>query len=161
METVEIQPDRIKALKYYSPILVFTLALLLYATYIEFASVSECSYLFNLNSSIVALLVACYALPVYLFLCSMWVAVISYKSIRTHYYPPLDTPVFFRTTAKTGYISRLRGVIGVALPLFCIWVIFIGHNAFVETTKGKSAIETFEHIDQFCMQTHNRSFKRD
>ena len=156
METVEVKPDRIRALKFYFPILVLSLLLFLYAAYIAFADIKLCEYLFNYNFSIITLIVACYILPGYALLCTLWISHVCYKTLKTHYYPPLDIPVFFSTTAKRGNLSRLRGFVGVVTPLFGIWVLFLGHNAFVETNNGKTVSEAFIHMDKFCEQMHKK-----
>ncbi|MDH5389194.1 MAG: hypothetical protein OEY06_12210 [Gammaproteobacteria bacterium] len=161
MDTVELSPDRVKALKYYSPLLVFTLVIFLYVICLEFVYITECAYFFKLNLSVVALVVICYVLPVYFFLWSMWAGVIGYKSLKSNYFPPLDIPVFFRATARKGNLSTVKGVVTLFSPVLGIWLLYIGHTAFMETSKDKSVFEAFEYMDSICSQSHNNTLVRD
>jgi len=160
MDTVELTPDRVKALKYYSPLLVFTLVIFLYVIYLEFVDITECAYIYKLNLSVIVLVVVCYVIPAYFFIWSMWTGVIGYKSLKSHYSPPLDIPVFFRATARKGNLSTVKGVVTLFSPVLGIWLLYIGHTAFVETSKGKSVFEAFEYMDSICSQSHNKSVKQ-
>ena len=72
------------------------------------------------------------------------------KTIKTGYFPPLDSVVFRDTIAKKGKISTLRGVGLLALPVFSLFTVYLGNNAYTEVTGGKNMHEIIEMLEAKC-----------
>ena len=104
--------------------------------YIDHAGGIQCSDLFGVSTSLWALLVFCYGMPVGLVLVSLAHVRTGVRSIVSGYFPPLDSVHFSDTIAKKGTLSLIRGWLLVLLPLVAFYLVYYGHHAFTVLTKG-------------------------
>ncbi len=93
------------------------------------AATHECATLLGLNTKHVSLLLACYVIPIAVFVGSLFFFRTGVKTIKTGYYPPLDSIVFVDTITKKGLLSSARGFILMTLPFLALFIIHLGNNA--------------------------------
>ena len=63
----------------------------------------------------------------------------------------MDSVAFIREKiAKTGIWVKVKGVLGLLLPVFCIYVIYLGHMTYIEVTKGMTYSEVIQKIESGC-----------
>ena len=111
----------------------------------------QCVSLFGLNAAYLSLLLLCYGLPISLLVMSLPVLRMGLKTIKTGYFPPLDSVVFRDTMAKKGAISTLRGVVLLVLPVpLTLFVVYLGNNAYTSFAEGKSMYEIVEKLEAKC-----------
>jgi hypothetical protein len=111
---------------------------------------TECVRLLDINAAYISLLLVCYALPVGFLVVSLLFFGTGVRTIRTGYFPPLDSTVFRDTIAKKGPVSTARGVVLLVLPIFAGFVVYLGNNAYTQIAGGKSMHEIVEKIEAKC-----------
>jgi len=110
----------------------------------------ECVRLLDINVAYMSLLLVCYVLPVGFLVVSLLFFGTGVRTIRTGYFPPLDSTVFRDTIAKKGPVSIARGVVLLVLPIFAGFVVYLGNNAYTQFAGGKSMHEIIEKIEAKC-----------
>ena len=110
----------------------------------------QCAHLLGFNAAYIWLLLFSYGLPIGYLAMSLPVLQMGLKTIKTGYFPPLDSVVFRDTMAKKGAISTLRGVVLLVLPVLTLFVVYLGNNAYTSFAEGKSMYEIVEKLEAKC-----------
>ncbi len=110
----------------------------------------ECVSWLGFNVAYIWLVLFCYGLPIGFFVASFLFLRTGLKTIKTGYFPPLDATVFSDTIAKKGTVSQLRGVVLLALPIFTLFIIYLGNNAYTAIAAGKNMQEIVEKLEAKC-----------
>lgn len=109
-----------------------------------------CARLFGVNAIQLSFLLLCYAVPVVLFIGSLYALKIGIKTLATGYFPPLDCVVFSDTIAKMGSLSLIRGLALIAIPVVAIFCLYFGNNTYQELNKTLSFAEAAKRIESKC-----------
>ena len=110
----------------------------------------ECARLLDINVAYLSLLLICYVLPVGFLVVSLLFFGTGMKTIRTGYFPPLDSVLFSDAIAKKGLVSTTRGVVLLVLPIFAGFVVYLGNDAYTQIAKGKNMHEIVEKLEAKC-----------
>lgn len=110
----------------------------------------QCVSLFGLNAAYIWLLFFSYGMPIGYLVISLAYFGMGLKIIKTGYFPPLDSVVLRDSIAKKGAISTLRGVGLLVLPVFTLFVVYLGNNAYTAFTEGKSMHEIVQKLEAKC-----------
>jgi len=146
-----IKVDRKKAFIRWLPVWMVLLVLMLFTLYTKSLDNPQCESLIGFNVLFLNMVLISYALPGLLLIASLVIAIIGYKELRYGYSPPLDSVAFIREKiAKTGIWVKVKGVLGLLLPVFCIYVIYLGHMTYIEVTKGMTYSEVIQKIESGC-----------
>ncbi len=141
-----------RGLKFYFPLLASLLIALIFSGYAAFLDSPECAFLFGLNVSFLGVLVFCFVLPVTFAIASMYFLYFSIKSWGQDCYPPADIPwigIFKRRNGKRAQIAK---VVGYLLPIFSIWLLWLGISSFIEIADGRTLSEISAVISVACEQ---------
>lgn len=139
-----------RGLKFYLPLLVPLLIALIFSGYVAFLDSPECAFLFGLNVSFLGLLVFCFVLPVTFAIASMYFLYFSIKSWGQDFYPPPDIPwirIFKRRNGKQAQIAK---AVGYLLPIFSVWLVWLGISSFIEIADDRTLSEISATIGTMC-----------
>lgn len=146
-----IKADRKKAFIRMLPFWLVFMILAGFWLYTKNLDKPNCEHLIGINISYLYLLLICYVIPVLMFIASLFGARIGYKEMRYGYSPPLDSVVFIREIeAKTGKWVRFKGAIYTLLPVFCIYLIYLGNTVYFEMTTDLPYSQYIERIESDC-----------
>jgi vacuolar-type H+-ATPase subunit I/STV1 len=146
-----IKVDRKKAFIRWLPVWAVLLILLAFTLYTKSLDDPTCGSLVGFNVLFLNMVLISYVLPGFFFMASLVIAVVGYKELRYGYSPPLDSVAFIREkSAKTGTWVKAKGVFGLLLPIFCMYVIYFGNRAYIEVTKGATYPEVIQTIESEC-----------
>ena len=120
----------------------------------------QCVRLLDINATYISLLLVCYVLPVGFFIVSLLLFGTGMKTMKTGYFPPLDSVLFRDVIAKKGIASTTRGVVLLALPLFTSFIVYLGNNTYTQIAKGKNMHEIVEKIEVKCRPALHGAFIR-
>jgi len=110
----------------------------------------ECVRLLDINAAYISLLLVCYVLPVGFLVVSLLLFKTGMKTIKTGYFPPLDSVLFRDVIAKKGIASTTRGVVLLVLPLFTAFVAYLGNDAYIQIAGAKGMYEIAEKFESKC-----------
>jgi len=117
-QAVIIRGNKRAALLRSTPAIIAFGISLIFVIIIKNESPTECSRVFWVNLSYASLLIMLYVVPAGMLLFSIAPIGTSIKTLKTGYYPPLDSIMFNDAIAKKEMGSTLRGIIGVFVPVF-------------------------------------------
>ena len=149
-QAVVIKGNKRRALVKSAPYIFIVVVLFGFSLWIKNTSNSECERLIGLNTSYILFLLVFYGFPIGLLVMSLLFLGMGIKTIKTGYFPPLDSVVFRDTIAKKGKISTLRGVGLLVLPVLSLFTVYLGNNAYTEVTGGKNMHEIIEMLEAKC-----------
>lgn len=136
IQAVIIKANRKCALMEAIPAFCFGALLLGFLFWTKSLDNRECVRLLGYNVVYLDLLVICYLIPLSVFAMTLSTFRMGLKTIKTGYFPPLDSVQVTDRIAKKGVISRLLGVTLLLLPFLVIPVFFLGHYLHQGITKG-------------------------
>ena len=145
-----IKGNKRRALIKSAPYIFIGVVLVGFSLWSKNTSNPECVRLLGLNAAYISLLLICYGLPIGLLVVSFLSLGTGIKTVKTGYFPPLDSVVFRDTIAKKGKISTLRGVGLLVLPVYSLFTVYLGNNAYTEVTGGKNMHEIIEMLEAKC-----------
>lgn len=148
---VEIEPQRRKAFFKFIPALIAIAIPLSPAILAGQIKEPGCSRILGYNASYISLLYVCYALPAILTALSLLMVPIGLKTVKSGFFPPLDTISFVKIVSRKGVLSKIRGYSMTVLPLFMILLIPISHFLFIEISKGRDHSEIASLIEEKCI----------
>lgn len=149
-QAVIIKADRRRALRKAAPYIVGIAPPALFVLWLKYTPHAECAQLLGVNAVYLAILLTCYGLPAGFLLASIaWVRM-GIQTLKTGYFPPLDSALFAGAIARKGPLSRLRGMILVAMPAVALYMLVLGHDAYTEISGGKSARQMIERLESKC-----------
>lgn len=148
-EAVIIKGNKKLALVKFAPALIFFLLFFGVTEWLKNLVALHCTRVFDINTVQLTLFVAFYAIPFGVFIIGLFLLRIGIKTLKTGYFPPLDTVVFADTIATKGFFSLSRGVIAVLFPFFTIYFMNIGDNLYREFTEG-DAVLNIKQIESKC-----------
>lgn len=140
----------IRGLKFYFPFLLPLLLAVTFTSYLVFVESPECTYLFGLSVSLLALLQFCYLLPATLFVGSLYLLYFSYKSVGHDSYPLPNTPWIGLLKLRSGWQAKLSRYFGFILPIFFVWLLWLGNTSFDAIAKGRTISEMAVAISASC-----------
>jgi hypothetical protein len=152
MSNLRIKVDRKKAAKRWAPFWSVCLTLLAFTMYTDsLGDDVACRHLFGFNVTYLNIVLVSYILPFLLFIASLIVARIGYKELKYGFSPPLDSVALVREKeVKTGKWVRIKGGVCVLIPLYCIYVMYLGSTIYSEMAKGLSYQEMVYEIEKEC-----------
>lgn len=151
-QAVIIKGNRRQALVRAVPFIFIGLVLVGFSAWSKNAGGPECVRFLGVNAAYISLLIFCYGLPIVFLAASFVFFGMGMKTIRTGYFPPLDSVVFRDTIAKKGTASTFRGVALVVLPVFGLFFVYLGNNAYTAVAGGMTLQEITEKLEAKCPQ---------
>jgi hypothetical protein len=149
-QAVIIKGNKRRALLKSAPYILAGFILVGFALWNKNTTNPECVQLLGLSTAYIWLLLFCYGLPIGFFILSLLFLGTGIKTIKTGYFPPLDSVVLRDTIAKKGTISTLRGVTLLALPVFTLFIMYLGNNAYTAIAGGKNLQQINEKLVAKC-----------
>jgi uncharacterized membrane protein len=149
-QAVIIKGNKQRALIKSAPYILIGIVLVGYSMWIKDTSHPECIRLMGINASYISLLLVCYGLPVGFLLVSLAYVGTGIKTVKSGRFPPLDTVVFNDTVSKKGASSIFRGILLLALPVFSLFLVYLGNSAYSEIAKEMSMYEITENLEAKC-----------
>jgi hypothetical protein len=149
-EAVIIKGNKIRAIVKSAPYIFIGIVLVGFALWNKNTSNPECVRLLGLNTTYIWLLLFCYGLPIGLLVVSLLFVRTGMKTTRTGYFPPLDSVVFRDTIAKKGLVSTTRGVMLLVSPIFAVFLVYLGNDAYTQVAGRKNMHEIVEKIEAKC-----------
>ncbi len=83
----------IRTIKFYFPLLILLLILVVGSVFLKFLENPGCTYFFGINASLGALLLACFLAPATFTTASLYLFYFSLKSRGQNFYPPENIPL--------------------------------------------------------------------
>ncbi len=145
-----ISRNRRRAVIQKLPWLIPIIPLACYAIATETGSDTPCMTFFGMNRGFVSLIMVSYALPGLILLYSLLNFRIGIKVLRYGYFPPLDSAQFRDTIAKKGVVSKVRGWVLVLLPVFALFIFYLGHDVYATISDGRSIQELHSTFADNC-----------
>ncbi|WP_426415178.1 hypothetical protein [Aestuariirhabdus sp. LZHN29] len=131
-------PERGAALRHHGAPLLVILLLTIPGLVLATLDPQACETLLGWPVALLGLLYFTLWLPGALWLLSLWLGWYGYRILRSGMAPPPEMPVLFATGVRRGTSARIKGVIWLAAPLYCSWVLLVGLNAFDELSQGRA-----------------------
>lgn len=144
-----ISAARNKALLRFIPWTI-PVSVMIYIALLADNSSGLCTRIFGMNLSFVALTMFTYALPAMFALITLFAVPVALKTIRTGYFPPLDSTFLIDTIATRGVASRFRGWVLLVLPVFSLYLVYLGHTTFRTILGGQTVAELLTVIGRDC-----------
>jgi len=94
----------------------------------------QCVEVLGQNAITIQLLLVCYGLPLAVLTWSLLYVRTGLKTLKTGYYPPLDEKRFADTIATRGWLSTIRGIAILLMPLFSVATLYFGNSAYATLT---------------------------
>ena len=110
--------------------------LTIFAIFLDITDDTKCTNLFGINVSIIALVEISYVIPILALIATLLCGEVGIRSLKSGYYPPLDSVKYSDTIAKKGLMSIIRGVALVLSPLLGVFIVYQGHQAYMQITDG-------------------------
>ncbi|MBI5612719.1 MAG: hypothetical protein HY942_06615 [Gammaproteobacteria bacterium] len=149
-QAIIIKGNKRRALIKSAPYIFIGIVLVGFSLWSKSTNNPECVRLLGINAAYISLLLFCYGLPIVFLVVSLPYLVTGIKTIKTGYYPPLDSVVFSDTISKKGALSTFRGITLLALPIFTLFVVYLGNNAYTAVAGGKNMHEIIEKLEAKC-----------
>ena len=149
-QAVIIRANKRRALVKLIPLILIGVVLGGFTLWSRSTSHPECVRLLGFNAAYILLLLVCYGLPISVFVGSLLFFGTGIKTLKTGYFPPLDSVVFGDTIAKKGVISTLRGIGIIALPFLTFYILYLGNSAYATATNGKNMHEIIVKLEAKC-----------
>ena len=149
-QAVLVKGNKKRALIKSAPYIVIGTLLAGFSLWYKNTGHPECVRLLDINAAYISLLLVCYVLPVGFLVVSFQLFGTGMKTMRTGYFPPLDSAVFRDTIAKKGLLSTTRGIVLLVLPVFAGLVVYLGNDAYTQATGGKSMHEIARKLEAKC-----------
>lgn len=136
VEAVLVKGDKKRFLLLCSPVILIGAPLIIFTVFLHVTDEAICTNLFGINVSIIALVEISYVVPILALIATLLYCEVGIRSLKSGYFPPLDSVLFSDTIAKKGFVSRIRGVAFVLSPLLGIFLVYQGHQAYMQITDG-------------------------
>lgn len=149
-QAVIIKGDKRRALIKSAPYILIGIILAIFSIWSNNTSHPECVRLLGINPSYISLLLFCYGLPIGFLGASLADLVTGIKTVKTGRYPPLDSVVFRDTISRKGALSTFRGITLLALPIFALFMVYLGNNTYTAVADGRNMHEIVEKLEAKC-----------
>ena len=149
-QAVIIKGNKKRAFIQSAPFIFIGSLLVGFSLWSKFTGKPECVRLLDINAAYISLLLVCYVLPVGLLMVSLLLFKTGMKTIKTGYFPPLDSVLFRDIIAKKGIASTTRGVVLLVLPIFTSFIVYLGNDAYTQIAGGMSLYEITEKLEAKC-----------
>ena len=159
-QAVIIKSNKRQVLVKAAPFIFIGLVLVGFSAWSKNAGSPECARFLGVNAAYISLLIFCYGLPIVFLAASFMFFGMGMKTIKTGYFPPLDSIVFRDTIAKKGTVSTFRGAALVVLPVFGLFVVYLGNNAYTTVADGMTLQEITEKLEAKCPQQRTAAANR-
>jgi hypothetical protein len=137
-EAVLIRSDKLKAIKANLPIIIyFTMVGFLGIYTTRIIENPFCESIFGINAGLIMYFIMYYALPFGLFLYTLSLVKDGIKTLKTGYFPPLDSIRFHDTIATKSIFSKIKGLTSIALPFLAFFILGYTHSSFMNLTKNE------------------------
>ena len=150
VEAVLVKGDKKRFLLLWSPVILIGALFTIFAVFLDITDDTKCTNLLGINVSIIALVEISYVFPILALIATRLFGEVGARSLRSGYYPPLDSVKFSDTIAKKGLMSRIRGVALVLSPLLGVFIVYQGHQAYMHITDGLRYEEIADKIQLEC-----------
>ncbi|MBD9481497.1 hypothetical protein IB229_00810 [Pseudomonas sp. PDM14] len=155
-DTVTLAAQPRKVLLLLLPWLLVILPLLGLVILLKLAPDNACAQLFGLPNAYWALLIATRGLPLLLLAGSLVLVPGALKTIRSGYYPALDSIRLRPTVARHGRLSVLRGYGLLLMPVLAIGILLVGDRAYSDVMNGRSVADVTQAIAAGCSAPADR-----
>ena len=149
-QAVLIKGNRKRAFIKFAPYIFIGAMLVGFSLWSKFTGKPECVGLLDINAAYISLLLVCYVLPVGFLMVSLLLFGTGMKTMKTGYFPPLDSVLFRDVIAKKGIASTTRGVVLLVLPIFTSFIVYLGNDAYTQIAGGMSLYEITEKLEAKC-----------
>jgi hypothetical protein len=136
-------------IKFYWPVLIALILITGFTVYLKTLPESECHFIFGQSTELLALYQFSYALPGLILICSAYTFVFGIYGLEQGRFPPDGFPIFSRKT-NYGLSAELTCITGLLLPVFALFLIYLGNQSVNSITKGRSHSEINQVILQQC-----------
>lgn len=150
VEAVIIKGNKKRFIIKWLPMIVIAVLLILFTLFLELSEDPECNRLFGLNTSFLALVEFTYVLPITVFIVTLYFIEVGFKTIRSGYFPPLNSVRFSDAIAKKNLTSKIRGLVLLLSPLLGAYLIYQGHHSFMQISDGLKYEEITEKLESEC-----------
>lgn len=121
-----------------------------FVLWLKHAAHPECTRVLGLNAAYLGFLLACYGPPLVLLALSLAPFRSAIKTLRTGYFPPLDSTVARDTIARKGIASTSRAVLFLLMPFIALFFLYILAGVQAEIFGGKSTQEITQKFEAKC-----------
>ena len=150
LEAVLVKGDKKRFLLLWSPVILIGALFTIFAVFLDITDDTKCTNLFGINVSIIALVEISYVIPILALIATLLCGEVGIRSLKSGYYPPLDSVKFSDTIAKKGLMSRIRGFALVLSPLLGAFIVYQGHQAYMQITDGLRYEEFSDKLQLEC-----------
>jgi hypothetical protein len=142
----------LRVIKFYWPVLLLLILITGFTACLEIIPASECHSVFGLSTELLALYQITYALPGLGFIFSIYTFIFGIYGLKQGKYPPEGFPIYARKTTY-GLPAKIISISGILLPVFAVFLIYLGVQSVNSITKGRSHSEINQVILQKCNRT--------
>ena len=142
----------LRVIKFYWPVLVVLILITGFTVYLKIISNIDCHFIFGQSVELLALYQISYALPGLIFIFSVYTFVFGIYGLKQGKYPPDGFPIYARKTSY-GLSAKLINLTGLLLPIFAIFLIYLGIQSVNSIANGRSHSEINHAVYTKCNHT--------
>jgi hypothetical protein len=125
--------------------------ILLFSLYVSFIDRPECSSIFGVNVSLLALVVFCFALPTTILIASFYTFAIGCISLKEGVFPPSGIPTWHNQVQR-GFKAKGIAIVGIMFPIFAFFIVSLGYNSFISILDGHDMWQLNKGLGEKCTQ---------
>lgn len=149
-KAVLIKSRRKKAILNSLPYSSYFVLLTTTTLYIGIIEKSQCAHMAGVSTSLLSLLIFCYGMPAGLLLASLFYISTGVRSIKSGYFPPIESVHFSDTIATKGVFSMIRGWLLIVLPIAALYSVYYGHYVYTVATNDEPFLIINERLKAKC-----------
>lgn len=138
MNSILIPKQRLRAMKYYSPLLIF-IALFSILSFIASAeSAHEYLTMTQIDVALLNLAIFTYGMPLLVFIVCIYAVIKWFNVYKYRLNPPPNLPLFKDTISKTPKCHICLFILSILCLLFSMYLVYFGHGVYNEILSNKS-----------------------
>ena len=138
MKTITIPKQRLRAIKYYSPLFIYVFFYFTLSLLARTKSVPEYFGVIKSDVAFFHLALFTYGAPLLMFLLCIYIFNLGLNVYKFRQNPPPNIPVFKDTIAKTPKCPVCFFIICIIILVFSIYLVYFGHGVYGEILNKKS-----------------------
>jgi len=151
MKEITIKANFWKAVKKDSPVFILVAIFVGFNLYANLVENTFCSKLFGINLAFLQIIFITHISPVLVFVATLLLARLGYKSLKYGYYPPLKTYNYFRESkVKSGVWVKFLGYVLLSSPLLPIYLLVLGNSIYCEIWGHVTVNELITSLEIEC-----------
>ncbi len=135
-QAVIVRGDRKTSLLKALPWIILMVLFSAYSFWFQQLEQPQCVEILGQNAIKIQLFMVCYGLPLAVLAWSLLFARTGIKTLKTGYFPPLDSKLFSDAIAVQGTVSILRGIGILFMPLISALSLYFGNDAYTTLMDG-------------------------